>query len=82
MSNQLYQMYGQTQQPQQPQQPQQQSVPQQQNVMADLANFMNGFKGDPKAQVMSMLNSGQVSQAEYNQAVQQANQLYSMMNRR
>lgn len=26
--------------------------------------------------------SGQVSQAEYNQAVQQANQLYSMMNGR
>lgn len=76
MSNQLYQMYG---------QPQQQSAPQPhqpQNVMADLANFMNGFKGDPKAQVMSMLNSGQISQAEYNNAVQQANQLYAMMNRR
>lgn len=76
MSNQLYQMYGQPQQQPatQPQQPQ--------NVMADLANFMNGFKGDPKAQVMSMLNSGQISQAEYNDAVQQANQLYAMMNRR
>ncbi len=77
MSNQLYQMYGQPQ-PQRPvQQPQQP-----QNVMADLANFMNGFKGDPKAQVMSMLNSGQISQAEYNDAVQQANQLYAMMNGR
>lgn len=70
MSNQLYQMFG---------QPQQQ---QQQNVMADLTNFMNSFKGDPKAQVMNMLNSGQISQAEYNNAVQQANQLYAMLNGR
>lgn len=68
MSNQLYQMFGQPQQ--------------QQNVMADLTNFMNSFKGDPKAQVMNMLNSGQISQAEYNNAVQQANQLYAMMNGR
>lgn len=75
MSNQLYQMFGQPQQ-------QQQSVQQPQNVMADLTNFMNSFKGDPKAQVMSMLNSGQISQAEYNDAVQQANQLYAMLNGR
>lgn len=70
MSSPLYQMYGQ----QQPQQPQ--------NIVSEFMNFRNNFQGDPKAQVMNMLSSGQVSQAEYNQAVQQANQLYSMMNGR
>ena len=76
MSSPLYQMYG--QQPQQPaQQPQQP-----QNIVSEFMNFRNNFKGDPKAQVMNMLTSGRVSQAEYNQAVQQANQLYSMMNGR
>lgn len=74
MSNQLYQMFCKPQQ--------QQPVQQQQNVMADLTNFMNSFKGDPKAKVMNMLNSGQISQAEYNNAVQQANQLYAMLNGR
>lgn len=73
MSSPLYQMYGQQPQ-QQPQQPQ--------NIVSEFMNFRNNFQGDPKTQVMNMLNSGQVSQAEYNQAVQQANQLYSMMNGR
>lgn len=77
MSSPLYQMYG------QPQQPDQQSQPQQpKNIISEFMNFRNNFQGDPKAQVMNMLSSGQVSQAEYNQAVQQANQLYSMMNGR
>lgn len=70
MSSPLYQMYG--------QQPQHQP----QNIVSEFMNFRNNFQGDPKAQVMNMLSSGQVSQAEYNQAVQQANQLYSMMNGR
>lgn len=73
MSSPLYQMYG-----QQPQQPAQQP----QNIISEFMNFRNNFQGDPKAQVMNMLSSGQVSQEEYNQAVQQANQLYSMMNGR
>ena len=73
MSSPLYQMYGQqTQQP----------VQQPQNIISEFMNFRNNFQGDPKAQVMNMLTSGRVSQAEYNQAVQQANQLYSMMNGR
>ena len=70
MSSPLYQMYG------------QQSQQQPKNIISEFMNFRNNFQGDPKAQVMNMLSSGQVSQAEYNQAVQQANQLYSMMNGR
>jgi hypothetical protein len=75
MSSPLYQMYGQPQQPApQSQQPQ--------NIISEFMNFRNNFQGDPKARVMNMLTSGRVSQEEYNQAVQQANQLYSMMNGR
>lgn len=70
MSSPLYQMYG------------QQPAQQPQNIVSEFMNFRNNFQGDPKAQVMNMLSSGRVSQAEYNQAVQQANQLYSMMNGR
>lgn len=41
--------------------------------------FRQMFKGDPQQQVQQMLNSGKVSQAQYNQAVQMANQLAQMM---
>lgn len=45
------------------------------NMMQQLQNFMRTFQGDPKAAVQQMLNSGRVSQQQYNQAVQIANQL-------
>lgn len=38
--------------------------------------FQRTFKGDPRAQVQQMLNSGQISKTQYDQAVQMANQLY------
>lgn len=41
--------------------------------------FRQMFKGDPQQQVQQMLNSGKISQAEYNQAVQMANQITQMM---
>jgi hypothetical protein len=44
-------------------------------MMQQLQNFMRTFQGDPKAAVQQMLNSGRVSQQQYNQAVQIANQL-------
>jgi hypothetical protein len=37
--------------------------------------FRQTINGDPRAQVQSLLNSGRVSQEQYNMAVQQANQL-------
>ena len=40
--------------------------------------FRQMFKGDPKQQVQQMLNSGKISQAQYNQAVQMANQVAQM----
>ena len=41
--------------------------------------FQQMFKGDPRQQVQNLLNSGKVSQQQYNQAVQMANQLQRLM---
>ena len=41
--------------------------------------FQKMFHGDPKQQVQQLLNSGRVSQAQYNAAVQQAQQLARMI---
>jgi len=38
--------------------------------------FRNSFKGDPRQQIQQMLNSGRITQAQYDQAVKMANQLY------
>lgn len=50
-------------------------------MLQQLMQFKNNFKGDPRAQVQQMLNSGKVSQAQYDRAVQMANQLQKMMGR-
>lgn len=41
--------------------------------------FQRTFQGDPKQQVQQLLNSGKISQNQYNQAVQQAQQLARML---
>lgn len=41
--------------------------------------FQQSFKGDPRQQVQQLLNSGKVSQQQYNQAVQMAQQLQKML---
>lgn len=50
------------------------------NMMRQFMQFKNSFSGDPRAQVQQLLNSGKISQAQYNNAVQMANNLYKMMN--
>ena len=40
--------------------------------------FARQYKGDPKAQIQRMLDSGQVSQEQYNNAIQMANELAKM----
>lgn len=47
--------------------------------MQRFQQFQQMFKGDPRQQVQNLLNSGKVSQSQYNQAVQMANQLQRMM---
>lgn len=55
----------------------------QQNSMNQILNrfrqFQQVFKGDPRQQVQQLLNSGRVSQSQYNQAVQMAQQLQRML---
>lgn len=41
--------------------------------------FRQTFKGDPKEEVMKMLQSGQITQQQLNDAQRMANQLRDMM---
>lgn len=50
-----------------------------QNVLQRFQQFKQMFSGDPRQQVQQLLNSGKVSQAQYNQAVQMANQLQRLL---
>lgn len=46
-----------------------------QNLLSQFQMFRRGFNGDPKAQIQQMLSTGQITQEQYNQAVQMANEL-------
>ena len=48
-------------------------------LMQRFQQFQQMFRGDPRQQVQQMLNSGKISQSQYNQAVQTAQQLARMM---
>ena len=48
-------------------------------IMQRFQQFQQMFRGDPRQQVQQMLNSGQVNQQQYNQAVQMAQQFQRMM---
>lgn len=48
-------------------------------LMQRFIQFRQMFQGDPRAQVQQLLNSGKVSQDDYNRAVQMAQQLQRMM---
>lgn len=48
-------------------------------ILQQLMQFRSSFKGDPRAQVQQLLNSGKVTQQDYDMAVQKANQIMSMM---
>ena len=48
-------------------------------MVQQFRQFQQSFKGDPRQQVQQMLNSGKVSQQQYDQAVQMANQFQRMM---
>ena len=48
-------------------------------VLQRFQQFQQMFKGDPRQQVQNLLNSGKVSQQQYNEAVQMAQQLQRMM---
>lgn len=49
------------------------------NIIQRFQQFQRMFHGNPQEQVQQLLNSGKVSQEQYNQAVQMANQLQRMI---
>ena len=50
-----------------------------QNIVQRFQQFRQMFSGDPRQQVQQLLNSGRISQAQYNQAVQMAQQLQQVL---
>lgn len=50
-------------------------------LLQDLMQFKNNFKGDARQEVMKQLQSGRISQQELNQLQMQAEQIQRMMRR-
>ena len=59
----------------------QQMMPQNnfQQMMQKFQQFKRMFTGDPQQQVQQLLNSGRITQQQYNNAVQMAHQFQRMM---
>ena len=68
MANQLFNMLG-----------GQQSMNPMTNLVNQLNQFRQSFSGDPKQQVQQLLNSGCMSQSQYNQLSQMATQIQNML---
>ena len=49
------------------------------NIVSRFQKFRQSFSGDPQKKVQELLNSGKVSQEQYNRAVQQAQTLRKML---
>lgn len=49
------------------------------NILQKFQQFKSTFKGDPRQQIQELLNSGKISQQDYNNAVNMANQIMKMM---
>lgn len=49
-------------------------------IMSRLNQFRNALQGNPQAQIQQMLNSGRITQEQYNQAYKMAQQLQKMIN--
>lgn len=49
------------------------------DIVSRFNQFRQSFSGDPQKMIQQMLNSGRVSQAQYNDAVQKAQALSKML---
>lgn len=49
------------------------------NMLQRFNQFRQQFRGNPQQQIQQMLNSGKVTQAQYNNAVQMAQQFQRML---
>lgn len=52
------------------------------NMLNNFKKFKQTFSGDPRQQVQQLLNSGQMTQEQFNQLSQAATQFQQMLNRR
>lgn len=50
-----------------------------QNLVKQFQQFKQNFSGNPQQQVQQLLNSGKVTQEQYNQAVQKAQMLQQFL---
>ena len=50
-----------------------------QNFMQNFMDFKKNFNGNPQEQIQQMLNSGKITQQQYNAAVQKANMIKSII---
>ena len=50
-------------------------------MMADLNRFRSAFRGNAKAEVQKLMQSGQMSQAQFDQISQMANQIAGFLPR-
>jgi hypothetical protein len=53
-----------------------------QNIIDEIQNFKQMFKGDPKKEVEKLMQTGQMSQQQFNQLSQMANQILSILPKR
>lgn len=49
------------------------------NFLQRFNQFRQSFSGNPQQQIQRMLNSGQITQDQYNRAVQQAQNIMRML---
>ena len=49
------------------------------NLISRFNSFKQNFQGDPKQQVQNMLNSGQMTQQQFNQLAQMATQFQNIL---
>ena len=50
-----------------------------QEFLSRFNQFRQTFSGNPQQQIQQMLNSGRITQAQYNNAVNMANQMAKML---
>ena len=51
-------------------------------MMQRFRQFQQGFRGNPSQQIQQLMSSGKVTQAQYNQAMNMAQQMISMFGKK
>ena len=52
------------------------------NLIKQFENFRDSFSGDPKREVQKLLDSGRMSQEDFNRLSQQATQIQNLLGKR